>query len=377
MEELFDSFIRTRTTRSDHRESTYKFLNESAWPSAEYFRNVICEWYKFFPKDYSFFQQFTSLNDNQHYSAFFELYMFTMCRKLGYEVDYHQPIGTRKIDLTLKKGNLVIQSDCVLSGEPNVNHSILSMEKEITDIIEQIESPLFWISIDFVTTSSKMPRVSRIRKMVENEVAKLEKGDSDTNRISYSEDEWEISFRFRHKSPAVQRTLGSVSTSQGGGFIDGKSMEVLRKTLNAKRGSTYGVETPYVIAVNSMNWSLNFELIKGVLFGNMPIDGYQSNLFVKNPFFYMNEPQNTTVSGIIITHGLCSFNMSSVKIELWENPWAKYPITNELIELPRNVPIINNSGTVEKIIRRPGKKVNDILGIEEFIQSLDKSDDLF
>ena len=363
---LFEDLVRTRTTQSGHRESKFQFLNESSWEWVEYYREVVEEWYSEFPDDLDFHNQFTSRNDWQHASAFFELYIYTLFRKLGYRVYYHQSIGSRKMDLTIEKeSSHKIMADCVLSGEPNLDLSIEKIEREIEDIIEAVHSPTYWISVDFLRTSMTTPKLSAIRRTIEEELSSLSLEIGEEKTITWWDDIWTIELSFFKKNPPTERSLGFVASSQRGGAVDGPSMKILRRTLNSKRGSNYGVDCPYIIAVNSSNITLYSDLVKGVLFGDIKVPGFNNNLFVKNPFFYMDKPQNTSVSGILIVKGLYSSNMGVVEIELWDNPWCRHPIPDDLLDLTRYIPKVDESGRMEKIESRPGKKPFEILDIKE------------
>ncbi len=362
---LFDDIKRTRVKQSNHTESKYSFLNESSWKWVDYYRNQVEEWYSKFPDDLDFYRQFTSTKDWHHASAFFELYTFALFSKLGFDVNYHESIGSRKIDLVLVSDSIKILIDCVLSGEPNLNQSIERIEKQIEDIIEEVESPFYWIAADFIRASAQTPKLSRIRSNLQSEIASLDLEIGEIKTMEWSDENWIIEFSFFKKDPPVERSLGSVASSQRGGFVDGPSMSILRRTLNSKRGSSYDVSCPYIIAVNSYNLTLYDELIKGVLFGDMTILGFNNNLFVDHPFFYNNQPQNTSVSGILLVKGLYSSNMGIVDIALWENPWSKYPILQELKGLSRHVPKLNSSNEIEKIEFIRGLKPWEILEIEE------------
>lgn len=371
MMKLFKDFERSRKVQSEHREPRYKFLNESSWDWVEYYRSVINEWYQIFPYDNSFYQSFTSDNDVHHASAFFELYMFMLFHKMGYEVRYHQPIQRRKIDLTLIKDEVKMRSDCVLSGEPNLDRSIELIEKEIQDIIERIKTPQYWIGVRFLRTSQQTPKLSRIRAILENEVKSLDLEIGEIRTRRFSEGKWTIDFLFSKKSPPVERSLASVISSQRGGFIDGTSMAILRKTLDTKRGKNYLVQCPYFICVNTSNFALYDELIKGALYGKQEIEGFRNDLFLEDAFFYRDEPRNTSVSGVLIVHRLYESNMGSVKMSFWENPWAKYSLSNTIQDLTRFHPILNSERKIEKIEIIHGKKAYELLEIEEHYHTYD------
>jgi hypothetical protein len=365
MEKLFDTFERIRASPSKHSEPSYHFLNQSNWSWVNYFKTVIEEWYEHFPRDPSFYAQFTSKIDQQHNSAYFELYMYSLVRKSGYNVTYHQLIGNRRMDLTFLYNQAPISIDCTLSGIPNIDPIIERIENEIEDIVESLKSPNYWISVRFDSANRNRPDFKLFKKFIDDALTSMQTRSDSNNEFNWHHKGWIIAIEFDRKTILSETTIASVLTSQGGGFLDEPSMNTLRRTLDSKRGSSYKVQGPYVIAINIHNMMLSTEHIVGALFGKVATTKYSNNLSVKHPYFYNNIPQNTSVSGILIVKGLYSSNMGSVRMELWENPWAKFPIEEGILNVTRISTKIDSLNRITEVNVIEGKQPFEILGIEQ------------
>lgn len=371
MEKLFGTFERQRSSPSKRREASYQFLNQSNWSWVKYYRSVIEEWYQYFPRDRNFYTQFTSNLDEQHNSAYFELFMFSLLRKAGYDVTYHQQIENRKIDLSFVFNQSPIYIDCILSGVPNTDPIIEKIEEEIEDLIEDIKNPILWISVRFQSTNRKKPNLKLLKKFLTESIDEMQLSPENDTEFTWYNGGWIIEIEMNRKTIDSETTIASVSTSQGGGWLDEPSMKTLRRTLNYKRGRSYKVEGPFVIAVNTHNMMLSTDDIFGTLFGTIDTINYKNNLSVEYPYFFFNIPQNTSVSGILIVKGLYSSNMGSVAMELWENPWAKYPLKDDVLNVTRITPVIDFSNRIIEIKVKNGQQPYEILGIEQNYHNYD------
>lgn len=365
MKPLFDVFKRTRTSIKGYEESSYNFINESGWHFVEYFRTVINSWYKDFPADTNFTRMFKSKNDWEHQSAFFEIFMFSLFKETGYHVDYHTSVGNRKPDLKLsspKQSDIYI--DCTLSGEPNTISSIQNIEDGINNVIESIESPFYYVNINIECGLAKYPKISALKSEISSRLRKLENGNKEPQNFRWENNGWVINIRFHKKPSPTDVTIGSYISSQGGGFVDAPSYDILAETLNSKRGSKYNTKSPFFIAVDSHNIVLNQDIVKSVLFGDTEITGFSSVKGKKAPFFYTNKPQNSSVTGVILVHGLNAMNMDKVQIDFWYNPWTLYPLDNLFQKFNQYIPDLDNTGKLSNIRYSPGNETYQLLGIE-------------
>lgn len=364
MERLFDQFVRTRHEHADHQMPAYAFLNLSAWESAAYFRSVIDDWYASFPRDPEFFGNFVSKRDSQHYSAFFELFIFTIFARSGFQVKYNHPIGSRRVDLFAEGEMGSFLLDCTLSGEPNVNNSIRIIERSILDVVEAIPSPFYWVGVEFERGIPVTPSLSKIRKVISKGIEEATQQATQELYMTFDESGWLITFSIFKKSPPIDRTLGLVVSSQGGGFVDGESARILRTTLNSKRGSSYQVGTSaFIIAVNTTNMFVNDEIVSNTLYGSF--NGRKTEL-VDSPFFLLDGlPQNTSVSAVLVSRGLHWSNLGRVELELWHNPWAKHPLKEGIESIKQITPKLSSQRIVEDLMIIEGPPIFEILGIRQ------------
>ena len=101
---LFDEFKRNYTGPAQATESSYDFLNRSARPDWEQLRSTLEAWFADYPsveaKDLR--ARFRSRIPGSHFAAWWELYLFTLFRTIGFSVDVHPAVmtGDRRPDST-------------------------------------------------------------------------------------------------------------------------------------------------------------------------------------------------------------------------------------------------------------------------------------
>lgn len=363
MGKLFDKFIRSRTSKKNFNESSYQFINESAWESVEYFREIIDSWFPNFPADKNFIRQFKSKVDRKHHSSFFELYMFSLVKCMGYQVEYHATVGNRKIDLKLYNDrNEPIFMDCTLCG--NADDSFSSIEHVVQNAIESINNKNYWLSVNILKWENKTPRIRNLKETIELKLNKYELAFEEPPELHWRDKGWHIYIEFQKKSIQSDTVIGSFNSNRIGGFIDGELYAILANSLHKKRGRPYNTNTPFFIAINYRDISLNHEIIKSVLYGYSE-PGYSRVGGKRSPFFYANKPKNTSVTGVVIVYNLNHMNMDSVRIDVWYNPWTKYPADDTFPEFNQYIPKIDISGKVIEFEYSPGIPPYKLLGIKK------------
>ena len=91
---LFDEFERTDTSYSLYSETSYGYLNRSARLPEGRIRSVIDKWFSEYPPEHQheLKRRFQSKNPWAYESAFFELALHAMLRRLGCELEVHPDI---------------------------------------------------------------------------------------------------------------------------------------------------------------------------------------------------------------------------------------------------------------------------------------------
>src|SRR5690348_8101098 len=91
MSGIFDDIDRTNSEPKSHTESSYHFLNRVARPEWELVRNLIDGWFSHYPQAAQADLRSRLRDDDyaQHIGAWWELYTYTLFRRLGHQVSIH------------------------------------------------------------------------------------------------------------------------------------------------------------------------------------------------------------------------------------------------------------------------------------------------
>lgn len=334
--DIFDDFKRTNNDKSDHDSSTFSFINNSAWPIAEYIRNILQQWVGDFPVDKDFIARFRSDNDKEHRGALFELIVYSVLKNSGYDVEKHKPVdlhSTKAPDFYAMNDDYRFYTECTLSTDPFAPTNEV-IQNKILSQIEIIESPKFYIGVCFVETSNHTPSLKMIISFLKEKLKELSQSSIEKEYgIGYlmEQDGWKIEFNFHPKHNPSSTTIGSISPGEGG-FIDSQSP--LLRALDEKRGSKYGnLVNPYIIAINSPDIALSEYGTYSALFGE------SSNMDIINPeklqritfLWGEKEPRNTRVSAVWIFKDIGLFSLDNISAELWHNPWARNTLSKKTL----------------------------------------------
>lgn len=291
--------------------------------------------------DKDFIGRFKSLDNDQHRSAFLELYLHAFLRLQGYQVEIHKKAGdnSRKLpDFQAKKGELCIYIECTHSINPlEEKPGALARVNNILDVIEEIPLPEHLLSVNIETVGPNSLAKEHLVDFIKQFIDKRPESIYDNPKWVYSKDDWKIEFGVISTTKPTPLTIGSLMV---GGFGFTNSIPHLNRALINKRASKYGnLQDPYIIAVNSHDVVLLDEDIGRALYGF----DFNGKISVNSFFNNEGKPQNTRVSGVYIIKNLVHFNMDSVEITFWHNPWAINPLSNEHIITNQVRPISSDS----------------------------------
>ncbi|RAV99651.1 hypothetical protein [Pseudochryseolinea flava] len=369
--ELFDNFVRTYNKRANHDHSSYAFLNESIWPAAAYVRRIVSDWSNEFPLEKDFVRRFKSDNHQEHLAAFFEITIHQWLRKQFFDVELHEIASTtsrRRPDFCISKnGNKEFYAECTLSAIPDYEPGIERLKNQITDVLEGIPCPKYWLSVSFEKCNTISLPKKKVISFVQGVIDEgLDHHENSWERKYWTMNErgWSLRFSLFPKSIITERTLGSVSGGPAGIIYSEKP---LRASLDRKRGRNYGdFNSPYIICINSADFYLDNLSIMQTLFGSRAGEIEFSNQGSEKEGFFLHDSrqQNTSVSGVLIVKDLVPWNLHVVQASLWHNPFATFPIDKRLLNV-RQVffePLNEEGKFYQKVIE--GKGLGDILEID-------------
>ena len=92
---LFDTFERTNSKPADYSEKQFKFLNRSARKRDARIRELLEEWFAEYPTDdqHELKRRFESINAQSYESAFFELSLHAILKRLGCKSTPHPELS--------------------------------------------------------------------------------------------------------------------------------------------------------------------------------------------------------------------------------------------------------------------------------------------
>lgn len=120
---IFDDFDRTDPAPASDTESSYQFLNRVARPGWDKVRDLVDDWFSGYPIAEQADLRSRLQDDDyvQHIGAWWELYTFTLFRRLGYQVSIHPALvnTSRRPDFLVTCGAASMYVEChkTLSGE--------------------------------------------------------------------------------------------------------------------------------------------------------------------------------------------------------------------------------------------------------------------
>jgi len=328
MKTLFDSFERVNNNFAKYITPQFRFLNESAQKKSTNIRKILDNWFSFYPKSNSreFTKRFRSVNNDDHKSAFFELFIFTLFRNLGSKIEVHPSLDNRKKtkpDFKVKLNSIEFIVECCLSGDPNIDEKIQSHINNICDKLNSFKSEYHFF-VDFIKSNKNSPSDGKLLRFIQSKIKLLNNEivtEKDDIKWSFESNGWKIEIKLvsKPKEFNLARNVGLFKNSPL--LIDSKKkiIHAIKNKTPAKYGN---FKLPYIIAVNSQDIFLNFDEFEEILFNQ------KNNLFIRN-----NEIINKRISGLLFCEGINPLNYNKAKFRLLINPWAIYPISQEIIPI--------------------------------------------
>lgn len=369
---LFSEDKRVFEGRKLHAEPSYDYLDRSARAEARAIREVYEDWCRRYPdKDKpDLLGRFTSPIDAQHVSAAYELYLFELFSRLGYEVTVHPETSSDKASrpdflLTSGEGEHIyveaVQS-IEISDEERAAQARLNV---VFDTISRLEVTGWLLGVDAATYPGSPPSGKRLRAALKSWLEELDpdevaqqienNGHDAFPSFEWQEGDWRIRFTAFPRSPEkrdnpVESVLGVYLSEVR--YLN--TWERIRDTLESK-GLKYGeLDAPLIVAVNASVFHLDDIDIMQALFGQQQFiidpDNPQAELPMRhapNGFWHgPNGPRHRHVCGVIIGFDIQPWTVAIRPITLFHNPWTPARASGPISRLPQKIP---NKGKMEAV----------------------------
>lgn len=353
---LFDNFERTDASPAGHGEDSFHFLNRAASAYWGAIRDELERWFQAYPSSHAadLRNRFRSRRPDQHWAAWWELYLFRVFTALSFSVEVHPDVaaGPAHPDFRVDaEQSFYVEATTVFSGiVEEGRHG--ERESWILDSLDEGKSDNFFVGVRFDTVGKERPSTREVVAPVErwlegldpDVVAASMKAGQRPPIHSFAFRDWQIRLEAFPIRPEVRgdpdhRLVGMGPMS--GGFVNDR--EMLGKSLDRKKRRHSKVDAPLLVAVLCMSAFLDDLDVEQVLFGSeaMIID---SGELVRKPDGFWRSTRGVSardVSAVLVGTGIHPPFIATRWPRLWLNPWATRPLE---VDLPFPIAAVEAEG---------------------------------
>src|SRR5215213_5282926 len=168
---LFDVFHRTDPSPRGHQESIFSFLNRVDQPFWERIREELERWYADYPDEQRGFdlrQRFRRPEPNQHFGAWWELYLHRLFRCLGFHVEVEPSVRGGKPDfrITRETDSLLVEATTSFSGIVDEERQP-AREAAVLAAVDAARNPNFTVRLEVEELGDEQPKVREIVEPLE------------------------------------------------------------------------------------------------------------------------------------------------------------------------------------------------------------------
>ena len=366
---LFDKMDRDYTGPALYAEPMFNYLNRSARLECERIRNLLEQWFKYFPSEVQdeLRARFRSKDDRQHLAAFFELYLHELLSKSGFSVEIHPTVSNRATHpdfKVLKYGNPLFYLEATLAALSDSDTSAKARENQVYDTLNRMKSPNFFIGVKVRGAPTTNPPGAKMRSFLKDKLSNLnpdvvakqfEQGGLEAlPHWDWEHDGWQITFFPIPKKPEARGKPGVRPIGlqmQGVRFLTPHLG--IRKSIQDKATKYGELDLPYIVAINVIDeFGADDIDISNALFGEEQVTiifrgneliGQRPGRKPNGAWYGPGGPQNRRVSATLVSINLSPWNIAKVTPFLWHNPWASRTLASDIWPLPQLIPDLKNN----------------------------------
>ena len=293
---LFEDFERTYTGRSDQGESLHSFFNRSKRSPAARVRTMCEEWFGHYLRSAREHDaadlrgRFTSKIDEQHYAAWFELFVREILVRLDFYVATHPelPGTTHRPDFKITSAGACAFVEATVVRRPTARspyerdaaHKMLRLELEnCFSAVTAVDGKL----CRFLKRKELKRKFQKLFDEMKRSYDKHAYREPTTKPIRF--DNWELTVEIYPATPG-RRTQGRVIPLALDEFVEPSVCDVQRKIDDKKQ--KYGpAADPLIFAINVHALEFN------------SIDRWKTVLFDKNGIWNPKRVHRSTVTGVV------------------------------------------------------------------------------
>lgn len=321
---LFSEYKRTNSDHKRNNQSSFDFLDKSAWPISSFMREKLNEWILDYPFDKDFLNKIKSKDDKQHNAATFELLIYTILKKHNYKPEVHPSLNSsRKPDfkITTQEGGVCI-IECSLASNSFNSYKEVKQIEVIESIVEEIDFFPYWIILHIRKISDISISKNKLRKFIfDLGILYDTKELMNVSEHIFNNNGWELEIELLKKNGRIRRSFGAIFNEAK--FID--PAKPLLRALNDKKATNYNIsDNPYVICLNTSDlFTKNDDFIQSLYGNNFKKEGF---------FVNGGRAINTTVSAVAFFKNFDIFTLDHSSISIWHNSFAKKPLQQNFLQ---------------------------------------------
>lgn len=384
---LFDNIGRHDVQPADYGEPLFGYYNRSAREECQRAREILEQWFAAYPPSakVELRSRFRSSDEYNHAGAFFELYCYTLLTKQGFDVELHPDLdgakGSHPDFKVARSGRplFYLESTVALSRDHAEERSL----HQIYDYLNRnVRSPDFFLHVSVL---GDIPRIMLSLSSLRNKlhawlnclnadevtaraVAMLARGRGldGLPQVIVEQDGWRIEFKAMPVATAKRgrpdhRPVGVIARRPTSSWVD--SQKPLLPALRKKAGGYGELDSPFVIAINSQDFTETFD-VECALFGKEGVSvnrdtGDAKPMRFEDGLWTAGGGQYGRVSGVLITSLLGPLTIARLNAVLWHNPWATHPLDQDLWHGSQMIPD-QATGTMQPL---NGAAAWEILGV--------------
>lgn len=379
MDSLFDSFERTYLEAAKHNDNTYEYYNISARTDISKVRETLEGWFHNYPEEEKY--ELKSRFKKDFDSSFFELFLYELFCKLGYNIIIHPdlPSSPKKPDFLISKNDLEIYIEAkVVKSKTMAQEAFERKRNELYDNLNKLNTKDFLLNIeDLCFLSQKQPSTKGMIKYIEEELTKIKpdilsqelegNGFENRPRIEYNNEDVHIIVSPIPVNPSEreekQRPIGIYPAESfwGGGE------ESLKDSIE-KKAKRYGkLDKPFIVCLNSLDIRTSGKIdVDNAIWGTLAFSwstNSESNdekwiRQLDGVFCDKKGARLKNLTGVFVSK-VCPHNVPVANYWLYEHPFSENKMDFNKIGLKFNY--INKG----KIINSIGDDIGDILEISK------------
>jgi len=366
---IFDEIHRLDKRPARHNESHFAYLNVTARGQLVAVRELLEQWLLEYPTRYrSELRQRLRSPDNSHFlSAFFELYLFILWRRLGLRVQIHPRAGGRggRPDFLIQSadGERILVEAAVVDESSATDRAARTRLQDAFDALNQLECPDYFLHVEHAGVPATPIPLRRLKARVRDVVHTLDyeatrellrrAGFDALPNTQFEHDGCSLEIAFfpvspEHRGATQHRPVGVLMPSEAS-MVDDRTP--LRDKIRSKANRYGKLRRPMIVAVNVMGRPLDKTDVMEALFGkeafrfprleNGDLGEPQMSRVEDGAWSGPHGPHNTRVSGVLVLSSLLPWTVTVHPPTLYLNPWACNPLGAMLTGLETHRPIAN------------------------------------